>query len=241
MRQRLAPLDGSIHTFARHGASAQVEGNTAEAFKLALQLGATGFSASLWSTADEVAVVHRKASVGRGLRRHAIAGLTLAELPPQVLSLHDLYDLIGPDTSLSLELGGPTAFQAALNETRRQDNGAEERLWLCSPNRDQLAAWRALTSAKLVNTTTLARAGMSQEFLAAELRNNDIDGLLLPHHEWSPGLVAVMHRFERYGLGWGAEHEREMAKLIDSGIDGFYSRHVDRMVAVTAEFTPGQN
>ena len=41
----------------------------------------------------------------------------------------------------------------------------------------------------------------------------------------------MVHRFELLAFGWDAQHERILDGLLDAGIDGVYSDHVDRMVA----------
>jgi hypothetical protein len=46
----------------------------------------------------------------------------------------------------------------------------------------------------------------------------------------------MLHRFGRLAFGRAVVHEREVAALVDTGIDGVYSSHVDRMMAVIAEF-----
>ena len=47
----------------------------------------------------------------------------------------------------------------------------------------------------------------------------------------------VFLRFDVRCFGWDAQHERQIARLIDMGIDAVYSDFVDRMVAVAATFT----
>ncbi len=56
------------------------------------------------------------------------------------------------------------------------------------------------------------------------------------HQDWTGGTVALAHRFELLTVGWGAEHERELAKLVDAGIDAVASRQVERMVAVVSQY-----
>ena len=50
--------------------------------------------------------------------------------------------------------------------------------------------------------------------------------------------MTLLHRFERYALAWGLIHERELAAVIDAGIDGVYSDHVDRMMQIVGAFYP---
>ena len=40
----------------------------------------------------------------------------------------------------------------------------------------------------------------------------------------------MFHRFERLTFGWDAQHVRMVLDLLDMGIDGVYSNHVDRMM-----------
>ena len=52
----------------------------------------------------------------------------------------------------------------------------------------------------------------------------------LHHSEWTGGLTALFHRFEVLCFGWDAQHARILDGLLDAGVDGVYSDHVDRMV-----------
>ena len=128
------------------------------------------------------------------------------------------------------------AFDAVIGTARRFGEEAERNLWLCHPDPAVLSSWRVQTDARLVNSTAIRAMSGGAERRAAELQRLGIDGLSLFHREWSGGLVALLHRFDRFALGWGAQHEREIAKLVDIGIDGVYSDHVDRMAAVIGAF-----
>ena len=46
------------------------------------------------------------------------------------------------------------------------------------------------------------------------------------------GLAALFHRFERYCLGWDAQYTRVLDDLVRMGLDGIFSDHVDKMMAV---------
>jgi hypothetical protein len=67
----------------------------------------------------------------------------------------------------------------------------------------------------------------------------DAPALCLHHGEWSGGLIALAHRFGRLALARGAEHEREVATLLDTGIDGVSCPHGDRLMAVAGLYYPG--
>ena len=47
--------------------------------------------------------------------------------------------------------------------------------------------------------------------------------------DWSGGLTALFHRFERFAFGWDCQLDRHLDEVLDHGIDAVYSDHVDRM------------
>ncbi|HEV8115149.1 MAG TPA: glycerophosphodiester phosphodiesterase family protein, partial [Acidimicrobiales bacterium] len=95
--------------FAHRGASAEAPENTLEAFRLAVQLGATGLETDVWLSADGVAVLDHDGTVRTGLRRRPIAQLRAADLPPTVPTLVQLYEAVGCDLELSVDVKDPAA------------------------------------------------------------------------------------------------------------------------------------
>jgi len=216
--------------FAHRGASAHAPENTLEAFRLALRLGATGLESDVWRTSDGVAVLVHDGTVGRWPRRRPIASLTYDQLPGHIPTLADLYAELGSDVELSLDIKDDEAIPEVVATAR--DAGAEERLWLCHPSWRTVASWRALSpGVHLVESTRLKRMEGSPERHIARSAEAGIDVVNLHHSDWSGGLVAMVHRFELLAFGWDAQHERVLDKLLDAGIDGLYSDHVDRMAA----------
>jgi glycerophosphoryl diester phosphodiesterase len=72
---------------------------------------------------------------------------------------------------------------------------------------------------------------------AAQLADAGIDVVNLHRSDWTGGLTTLFHRFERLTFGWDCQFDRHLHELLDIGIDGLYSDHVDRMVdAVAAAF-----
>lgn len=236
MKPRISARDGTTRLFAHRGASATAKENTVDAFVLALELGADGLASEAWLTADGQAVLDGDGQVGGRFRRRRFASLERASIPDHVPSIDDVYDLIVDSTDLLLDVGDPDAMEPIVNAARHLGNGAEERLWLRHSDLEVLTEWRRDTAAKLVLRARL-NANESQERLANQLRERGVDALSLSHREWSGGLVALLHRFDRYALATDLVHEREMAKLLDVGIDAISSAHVDRMIAVAAQFT----
>lgn len=236
MKPRISAQDGTTRLFAHRGASAAAQENTIDAFVMALELGADGLASEAWLTADGQAVLDRDGQVGGRFRRRRFGSLERASIPDHVPSIDDMFDLIDDSADLLLDVGDPDAIEPIISAARRIGSGAEERLWLRHGELEVLTDWRRRTAAKLVFGTRL-KSGESQERLANQLRERGVDALSLSHREWSGGLVTLVHRFDRYALATGLVHEREMAKLLDVGIDGISSPHVDRMIAVAAQFT----
>jgi glycerophosphoryl diester phosphodiesterase len=216
--------------FAHRGARAHAPENTIEAFRLALRLGATGLESDVWLTSDGVAVLDHDGVVGRWPRQRTIATLSRAELPDHVPTLKELYAEVGTDVEISLDVKDPAAALEVVATAR--DAGVESRLWLCYPDWATVAAWRELSpEVNLVESTRVKRMVGSPERHVARSAEAGIDAVNLHHSDWSGGLVAMVHRFEMLAFGWDAQHERILDKLLDDGLDGVYSDHVDRMSA----------
>lgn len=230
MPRQPSVLDPPI-AFAHRGARAHAPENTLEAFTLALRLGATGLETDAWITADGQAVLDHDGVVGGRLRRRRIAEVARADLPSHIPTLAELYAACGPDLVLSIDVKDE-AVAAELVATAR-DVGAEAGLWLCHPDWKVAASWRELSPhVKLVDSTRLGRMEGRPERHVARSAEAGIDAVNLHHSDWSPGLVAMVHRFEMLAFGWDVQFERTIANLLDTGIDGVYSDHVDRMIAV---------
>jgi len=221
--------------FAHRGARAHAPENTIEAFELALRLGATGLESDVWLTEDLHPVLDHDGLAGGRLRRKPIGKTLLADLPPHIPRLADLYESCGTAFDLSLDIKDPSAIAHVVAAAR--DAGAEHRLWVCHPDWEIVATWRDLSPAvKLVDSTRLKRIKEGPERRAAALRDAGIDALNLHHSDWSGGLITLVHRFGRYALGWDAQFDRVLDQLLDAGIDGVFSDHTDTMMAAIARF-----
>ena len=218
--------------FAHRGARAHAPENTLEAFQLALRLGATGLESDVWITADGHAVLDHDGVVGGRLRRRPIATVTRADLPAHIPTLPELYDTCGTDFELSLDVKDDAAVGEVIRVARDVGPAAEGRLWLCHPDWRTVATWRTLTSvAKLVDSTRLRHMKDGAERRAAELADAGIDAVNLHHTDWNGGHVALFHRFDVVTLAWDCQFDRVLDAMLDAGIDGVFSDHVDRMMA----------
>jgi glycerophosphoryl diester phosphodiesterase len=223
--------------FAHRGARAHAPENTIEAFVLAARLGATGLESDVWITVDGHAVLDHDGVVGRRPRRRRIADMRRDELPGHIPTLGELYEAVGTELELSLDVKDPSAAPEVVACAR--DVGAEDRLWLCHPDWRTVVGWRELSPAvKLVESTRLKRLEGSPELHVARSAAAGIEVLNMHHSDWSAGLVAMVHRFELMAFGWDAQFERVLDHLLDMGADGVYSDHVDRMVTALGDAAP---
>lgn len=231
MQQRLPSLADPPIAFAHRGARAHAPENTIEAFTLALRLGATGLESDVWLTSDRVPVLDHDGLVRNRLRRTPISDLSRAQLPSHIPSLEDLLDTCGTDYDLSLDLKGADTGTRVLGMIRAEVPSLLPRLWLCDPTWERLLPLRALDDdVKLVDSTRLKWIKEGAERRAATLAGHGIDALNMHHSDWTGGLVVLLHRFNRFALGWDMQLERQLHDGFRMGLDGVYSDWVDRMM-----------
>jgi glycerophosphoryl diester phosphodiesterase len=230
MAPRLPSLVRPPIGFAHRGARAYEQENTLAAFERALEMGATGLESDVWLTADGVAVLDHDGVVRQGLRRRPIDAVDRADLPRHIPTLEALYAACGTDMPLSLDVKDPAAAAPVVAVARAAGGRAVEHLWLCHHEWSVVADWRALgDELKLVDSTRLRRMKEGPERRAARLADVGIDAVNLHHRDWTGGLVSLFHRFERYALGWDAQHDRQIDELLHQGIDGVFSDYPDRL------------
>lgn len=217
--------------FAHRGARSRAPENTIDAFRLALQLGATGLESDVWLTADGVPVLDHDGVVRSHLRRRPMREVPHDRLPSDVVTLDRLYEECGSDFELSLDVKDPQAAEAVVALSGRR--GSASRLWLCHPEWRQLVTWRDLSpEVHLVDSTRLRRMKEGPERRAATLAEAGIDAVNLHHTDWTGGLTTLFHRFGLYAFGWDCQHRRVLEAAVAMGMDGVYSDHVERMTAV---------
>jgi len=231
----LRPLRDPPIGFAHRGASAHAPENTIEAFTLARRLGATGLESDAWRTADGEVVLDHDGVARVGLRRRPISSVPRSALPSTVPTLGELYEACGTDLEVSLDVRDPAAAEAVVAVARAAGGDALGRLWLCSPDWEVAASWRAIDpDVRLVDSTRRRRIREGPERRAARLAEAGVDALNMHWSDWTGGLTTLLHRFERYALAWDAQHARQLDEVLSYGIDGVFSDHVDRMVDALA-------
>lgn len=235
MATRLPSLRDEAILFAHRGARAHARENTLEAFSLAVRLGATGIETDAWVTADGHVVLDHDGH-HRRFPKVWIREVERVDLRTHVPTLADFYREADSGLPLSVDVKDEAVFGPLLEVARH--HGAASRLWLCHHDLEVLCRWRDLApEVHLVNSTSLERLPHGPERRAAELAAARVEAVNLRQSEWTGGLVTLFHRFEVLAFGWDAQFERQLAGLIDMGIDAVYSDHVDRMVAVARTFT----
>ncbi|MFM8482732.1 MAG: glycerophosphodiester phosphodiesterase [Actinomycetota bacterium] len=230
MQQLLPSLVDPPIGFAHRGARAYAPENTVEAFGLALRLGATGLESDVWVTSDGVAVLDHDGVVRRRGRKIPISVAPRRDLPTHVPTLGDALDLLGADFDLSLDVKDPAAFAPTLEAIRSAHPDLEERTWLCHPRFEVVASWRPSTRARLVDSTRLAKIKEGVERRAARLKEAGVDALNMHHSDWTGGLVTLVHRFERFALGWDMQFDHVLRNGLRMGLDGVFSDYPDRLV-----------
>lgn len=221
--------------FAHRGARSERRENTLEAFSRALELGATGLESDAWLTADGVVVLDHDGVTGLPLRRRPIRDHVRRKLPPHVPALADLYGELGTGFELSLDVKDPAAFEPILEVAGRA--GSAKRLWLCEDSLDQvLRHTPAAGPAHMVLSTHLEDLDRSVDRglqgAAASLASAGASALNLHGSEWNAERVDAVHGTGVLAFGWDAQSEYHISRLVRLGVDGIYSDHVDRLMAV---------
>lgn len=226
-------------TFAHRGGRAGAPENTLDAFRRALELGAAGLESDVRVAGDGEAVLIHGAVLRQGLHRLKVSSTPSARLAQAgVPRLVDLYAELGSDFELSLDLKVAEAAGPVLETARAA--GAAPRLWLCSPDVGELGRLReADGDVRLVHTMHRRAYGDALEGHAALLVRQGVAALNLRDREWSLGLVTLAHRFGLLAFAWDVQEVRRLQALVSMGVDAIYSDHVERLVAVVAEWTAG--
>ncbi len=237
MTTRLPSLSGHLTTFATGPWAATAEESAVDVMVSTLGGKVDGLDLSIRLTSDGVAVVAGSDRIRAGLRRRRIDQLAAVDLPADVTVLTEVLTDVADSAPLLLWLGGDREFEAVVASARTVD-GLEPRLWLVCSDHNELIRWRPRTTARLIHATARNNVRGGVEKLLAALHGDDLDGITMPHADWSGGTIALAHRFELLTHASGARHSRELAAVIDAGIDAVSAADAMQLAAVASEFYP---
>jgi glycerophosphoryl diester phosphodiesterase len=220
--------------FAHRGASAHAPENTLAAFRLAIELGATGLESDAWLSADGEPVLVHDRTITRAGRRIDVTRSTAASLGDLgVPTLRALYETVGTDVELSLDLEHAAVAGPVLEVSI--EAGAVARLWACTSDLDLLRTLRAARpDMKLVCSTRPRRVPGGIEALVPELAASGIDVLNMHWRDWTTRMVDTVHGAGLLAFGWDAQDARAIGRLLELGVDGIYSDWPERLVAAIA-------
>lgn len=228
-------------SFTRRAESRDLTDDPLALYRRALGLGATGLASEIHLSEDGEALMHAGPTLRVGLRRRALAALPSAQIPPAVPRLTQVYDACGTGFHLLVDLVDDAAAEVVTGVVREAGGGAEERLWLCSPEWRQALSWRdRSTSARLVQVTRLRAFDEGPERRAATLAAAGIDAISLRETDWNAGLTTLFHRFGLLALAGPTQHRHRLDAVLAAGVDGVTSDAVDEMVAAVAATAPGR-
>ena len=231
---RMAPM--AVITFAHRGGRVHAPENTLQAFRRGLELGAEGLESDVWLSADGQPVLVHDERFWRGLRRVDVRRSSAADLAHhEIPRLVDLFQELGSDFELSLDLKDPASARATIEVLR--SHGAPERSWLCINGMTLLREVREVApDVRVVHSRRREKIGAALEAHAARLADLGVDAMNMHHTDWNAGLVTLFHRFEIQAFAWDAQHVRTLRQMLDYDVDAVYSDRVDRMVATVEEW-----
>ena len=210
--------------------------NTLAAFRKGLELGAGGLESDVWCCADgQPVLIHDEVS-WRCLRRIDVSRLTSTQLARyQVPRLADLFEAVGSDFELSLDLKDPDSAAPTVEVIRQY--GVPERSWLCVGSMKLLSQIRDdFPDIKVVHSRRRDKIDGTLEQHAAKLAGKGVHAMNMHYTDWTAGLVALFHRFDLRAFAWDLQHVRHLRAALAMNIDAVYSNRVDRMVATVSEW-----
>jgi len=227
--------------FAHRGGRAHAPENTLAAFRRAVAAGAPGLETDAFLTRDGVVVLaHDDRVRRRPHRRRRIAELDRAELPPQVPTLDELFDVAGPDRAVFVDVKDVAALPALAEVVRRRRDPADPRLWLAhaghrESDRAVVAGWAArLPGVQLVDSTNARRLAGDRAGYLTGLAGGPISWLNLPVADWTPELVAQCRSVGLSPMGFGVHSARRARRARRLGLDAVHGDDLDVLLRVLA-------
>jgi glycerophosphoryl diester phosphodiesterase len=224
--------------FGHRGALGHGLENTIEAFRLGLELGATGLESDAWLAADGAPVLVHDRTIRPAGRRIDVTRRPAAELRPWgVPTLAELYEACGTAFELSLDVKQPEVVGPLLVVARTA--GAIDRLWLCHEEVELLAATRRRDrEVRLVHSIEPRGIHGPFEGHLERLADAGIGVLNMRWRGWSADRVAAAHRSGIMAFGWDVLEPADIERALDFGLDAVYCDYPERIVRAIAARQP---
>ena len=227
--------------FAHRGASALAPENTLEAFRLAVELGATGLESDVHVSQDGVAILVHDA-------RFEVEGewLAIRDLPADTLQsmgmprLSSLYELAGTALPLSLDLNDADPLDAAdavVDAASTASPAAVDGLLLCHGDRRVLERLRARFATVTLVHSTAPRYMGSPGTHARRLANLGIEVINLHWRDWgddrdAAAAIEAVHRAGVEAFAWDTQQREVASRMARLGVDGLYADDPRVLVSV---------
>ncbi len=228
-------LGEPVRYLADGGAPEREADHSLAGFRLARRLGADGWEVSGHRSADDVVVLARNPTLG--WRRRSRSAITAADddAPP-------LADLLAIDSADAPLVSIAVADRATLDAVALAavGAGATRRVWIRCGDLDVLAGAAAdlgPTRPTLIHEAPLAAMAKGPERHASHLRAVGVDGQAMDFGQWTGGLTALFHRFDRLCVGRGAVHVRMIREFVEMGVDSASSSNPERLDEARAELS----
>lgn len=230
-------MSGFRYVFAHRGGRGHGPDNTLATFQEALARGATALETDAWLTADGLVVLDHDGVLraARSLRargatqRHKpIADVRRDELPAHIPTIGELYTACGIDFDLAIDVRRPNVAAAIVKEAAAY--GAVDRLWLVGGTERLLSGWQHpdYTGHFAMSIRRKAREGD----VAGRAKAAGADALNMRWPWWTKQWVQRVHDAGLLALAYDVQWRWAMRHCARIGIDGIFSDHVDKAIAV---------
>lgn len=210
----MSPLSSGFLGFAHRGGMADAPENSLQAFRSALQRGATGLESDVWLDADGEPVLHH----GPPNKQRQVP-----------LSLADLFRACGTSFDLSLDMKGVGTAERTVAVARAAGFDLS-RLWLCGGS-GSCVSWRAYDARiRLVTDLRWTDALFAQQATFARIAADGIDAVNVRHGRWTKTMVDAAHEAGLLAFAWDVNTRLGLWLALRRGVDGVYSDHVRLLV-----------
>lgn len=245
---------------AHRGASAYLEENTLDAFRLALSHGADGIEMDIRQTKDKELIVRHSGRIRKGRKFYKINNLTIAEfkkLSIPIVPLKKVLKLFGNKVILDIDIKGSGFEQdivrlllqykikknyilinsrriGVLNEIRSYWKDAPVVLSFSLLEGLDLTKRRVIT-AILTPISISIRRVILQRFRRKAIAQQ-VYGVSLPYTLIYKRLLDAFHASGIRVYAWPPRSEKSMRKLLELGVDGIKTGRTDLLVAEVKKY-----